>query len=307
MRFRLALYALAFTLCMVCIAPATSSLAATAAAAPARSALTSFSRGLLWKVQAKGGRASYLFGTMHSDDDRVLALPAAVKNAFDNAPTFAVEVVGDDASVRKFLNSMVTREPQLPALLGDEDYARVDHLLAEHGIPSEARPRLKPWAAMVTLLQPRGATGMVLDRVLLHDAKQRHKRIRALESVEEQIIAFDGMAQESQVRLLHEVAKRYPDIQQSVGPLIEAYLARDLAMLWRLNVETMAGDSEAQADNQMFFNRILFDRNERFAHRLAPLLRSGNAFVAFGALHLYGERGVLTLLQQRGFKVQRVY
>jgi uncharacterized protein len=278
-----------------------------AANQPAWAEESEFSHGVLWKVEAKGMPPSYLFGTIHSDDDRVLVLPPAVETAFDEAASFAAEVVGDEAAVRKFLTAMVTREPRLPQLLGAADYAQADHLLAEHDVPAQARPRFKPWAALITLLQPRGATGLVLDRALLHDAQRRGKRIHALESVEEQIAALDGMAEASQVRLLHVVVTRYADIQDATRRLIEAYLARDLATLWRLNADTMADAVAEKADNELFLQRVLFARNQRFAERLAPLLRNGNAFAAFGALHLYGERGVLSLLQQRGYKVLRVY
>jgi uncharacterized protein len=307
MCFRLATYALTFALAFVCAAAPTDTSAGRAANQPAQAQDSEFSHGVLWKIEAKGAPPSYLFGTIHTDDDRVLVLPAAVQNAFDGAADFAAEVVGDEAAVRKFVSAMVTREPHLPQLLGDADYALVDHLLAEHNIPTEARPRFKPWAAMITLLQPSGATGLVLDRVLLHEAQQRGKRVHALEVVEEQIAALDGMAEASQVRLLQEIVTHYPDIEDTIGALIEAYLARDLEALWQLNAKTMGEDAAVKADNELFLQRVLFARNQRFAERLAPLLRNGNAFAAFGALHLYGERGVLSLLQQRGFKVQRVY
>jgi hypothetical protein len=299
--------ALICALAFACAAASPDTSTGPATNQPAQAQQSEFSHGVLWKIEAKGAPPSYLFGTIHTDDDRVLVLPAAVQKAFDGAASFAAEVVGDETAVRKFLAAMVTSEPQLPQLLGAADYAEVDHLLAERSIPAQARPRFKPWAAMITLLQPRGATGLVLDRVLLLDAQQRGKRIHALESVEEQIAALDGMAEASQVRLLHEVIIRYPEFQDTMRSLIEAYLARDLAMLWQLNAKTMAGDGTLKDDNDVFLQRVLFMRNERFAERLAPLLRNGKAFVAFGALHLYGDRGVLALLQQQGFKIQRVY
>jgi len=36
-------------------------------------------------------------------------------------------------------------------------------------------------------------------------------------------------------------------------------------------------------------------------------LRRGEAFIALGALHLYGDKGVLALLQDDGYRAQSVY
>jgi len=43
------------------------------------------------------------------------------------------------------------------------------------------------------------------------------------------------------------------------------------------------------------------------AFRMQRELRRGDAFVAVGALHLYGEKGVLALLAQDGYHSTRVY
>ena len=43
------------------------------------------------------------------------------------------------------------------------------------------------------------------------------------------------------------------------------------------------------------------------AFRMQRQLRKGEAFVALGALHLYGEKGVLALLLEDGWKVARIY
>jgi uncharacterized protein YbaP (TraB family) len=45
----------------------------------------------------------------------------------------------------------------------------------------------------------------------------------------------------------------------------------------------------------------------RMVERMQPQLRAGNAFVAVGALHLYGEQGILGLLQRDGYRVSRMY
>ena len=41
--------------------------------------------------------------------------------------------------------------------------------------------------------------------------------------------------------------------------------------------------------------------------RMQPLLDRGNAFIAVGALHLAGERGLLCGLAARGYLLKRLY
>jgi hypothetical protein len=266
-----------------------------------------FRQGLLWQVEARdGGRPSYLFGTLHWDDERVLKVPPEVNRAFERSTRFAPELLMDDDSVHRFRSAMVTQEPQLPIVLGEELYGRIEPLLVEHGIPRDLRPQLKPWAALLTLMQPRERPGIVLDNLLIIQAKQLNKSIAALESVEEQIAAFDEMPQETQLALLRKVEKNHVSIQDAVRPIAEAYIKRDLDAIWRLNHQAMTG-AELDLHDRIFLDRVLFERNERMAQRLAARLSEGGVFAAFGALHLYGERGVPSLLEKRGFKLRRLY
>lgn len=48
-------------------------------------------------------------------------------------------------------------------------------------------------------------------------------------------------------------------------------------------------------------------RNSRMVERMQDYLHKGNAFIAIGALHLPGEKGVLHLLEQKGFTVTAIY
>jgi uncharacterized protein YbaP (TraB family) len=51
-------------------------------------------------------------------------------------------------------------------------------------------------------------------------------------------------------------------------------------------------------------NRVVYDRNRRFVTRMLQLAAPNKpVFVAIGALHLGGRRGVLELLRRHGFVV----
>jgi uncharacterized protein YbaP (TraB family) len=49
------------------------------------------------------------------------------------------------------------------------------------------------------------------------------------------------------------------------------------------------------------------NRSIVMAHRLFVPLREGAAFIAVGANHLYGTRGLLALVEKQGYRVERVY
>jgi uncharacterized protein len=281
----------------------------TTAAPPAVAAAHAqgFDRGVLWRVDCPGTKPSYLFGTLHSDDDRVISPPAAVRRAFKQSRVIAIEALTDEASARRFRAAMVSGEATLPTLLGEDSFARVNAQLREHGIPREAVPRLKTWAALLVLMQPLGTTAYTLDSVLAMQAREQGKPVVALETVEEQIDAFAGLPEDTQLAQLRQVQSQYEEIQAAVFPAIKAYLARDLAGLYRINSETMGNNPDMAIHDERLLERVLYERSARFAERLVSLLREGGVFAMFGALHLYGERGVPALLERQGFRLQRVY
>jgi uncharacterized protein YbaP (TraB family) len=137
-------------------------------------------------------------------------------------------------------------------------------------------------------------------------AVEQKKRVEQLETVDEQLDLFDHLAENEQVALLRNTVENYERMPVLVERMVVAYLDRDLDALSRIEAETGA-DPALKSVRASLMRRLVEDRNVRMAQRAEPLLKTGAAFIAVGALHLYGERGMLALLARRGYRVSRVY
>ena len=275
---------------------------------PTRSQTGAFDRGLLWKIDAGSPRPSYVFGTIHSADPRVVRLPPQVQAAFDESEHFCLELVLDARASSVLAQRMVLAQGQsLRAVLGGMLFDATVPVMAQRGVPEPALLRLKPWAVVMLLSGPRHKTGQVLDLSLYEIARQQGKSICGLETVEEQVAVFDTAPVAEQVILLRDSVTRYAEQSALLPRLIERYLARDLAGLVSLSQDS--GPSEAAVKRVVdgFMQRLLAQRNPRLVDRMDAVIRSGGAFIAVGALHLPGEQGVLRLLHQRGYTLEAIY
>jgi len=259
-------------------------------------------RGLAWRVRAPNGAQSTLFGTMHSGDPRVLAERARIAPAFAAADTFVLEVALDGDALGELGQAMFyAGSESLADAVDGALFAATLRLLSMHGIDAAAAARMKPWAALTALSVPPAGPAPPLDLVLLADARAAGKRVLGLESVAEHIAVFEQFSVAVQGDMLREIVCHYAVMQREVDAMIEVYAAHDLAALFA------RGLRHAGSDRQAFIDALLWQRNARMFERLLPVLESGRAFIAVGALHLPGERGLLGLLAQRGYALEALY
>ena len=279
--------------------------------APAREnadyAKRAYGQGLLWKIENASGQSGYFFGTIHVADPRVLALPAAVRASFDQVGSFAMEVALDTPNLSLLAQRMLLTDGRdLEQVVGPALYAKLAASAPSVGLPVQALRRLKPWAVALILLIPQQNGEAVLDDRLYRMAVEQQKAVHQLETIDEQVELFDSMREGEQVALLRHAIENRERLPKLIGQMVDTYLKRDLAGLYRIS----RADDDDPALRQMtdaFMQRLLDERNVRMAERADALLKKAPVFVAVGALHLYGERGVLALLASRGYKVTRVY
>ena len=277
-------------------------------AAPSWAGSEPFARGLLWRVTKPDVAASHVFGTIHDTDPRLAELPAPVSAVLDRSKGLMVEFLPNAYSQERFLEAAMFMDRQtLEGLIGAEDFARVLDQLAPIGLDREFVNKLKPWGVLLNLRGPRRADTPTVDAQIVAHARARRIAIMQIEGVEEQIFTFDECPLESQVALLRHSLAHRTELIELAGRTVSAYLGRDLSAIWRLREDFIARYPEVAAHQAVMTKRIIYDRSVVMAFRVQRELRRGNAFVALGALHLYGSRGVLALLEQDGYRATRVF
>ncbi len=232
-RLKLILYALMFALAH--FAPPVAS------SAHAQQAAGAFDKGLLWRIEKPGAAPSHLFGTVHLADKRVTTLPDAVRKEFDAARSFGMEVAPDPSNIAILAARMVYMDGRdLPGVAGEELFRKIVPLAAGLGLPAEMARLFKPWAMVLLLEMPQQQMEDVLDFTLQRLAAQQGKSLNYLESVDEQVAAFERMSEADQIALLKHAVETHHELKAQSEKLVQAYLQRDLRLMWQIGEAEVA-------------------------------------------------------------------
>jgi len=189
-----------------------------------------------------------------------------------------------------------------------DDYQRLMHLLKDTlRLPEDLVVNMRPWAVLMTMMMPGdGQTSQdtALDMVLYRRAALRKIPLLGLESAEEQLAIFESLTLQEQIWLLNRSVDEFEHAGEQLYTMLDAYLDRDLGALVTLQQQYMYEDSDI---DDRFMMELVDKRNLRMVQRMQDYLAQGHAFIAIGALHLPGDKGVLHLLEQQGFTVTPVY
>lgn len=271
-----------------------------------------FGKGLLWQVTAPKGQVSYVLGTVHSTDPRILDIPPPIQRAFEVSRRLAVEfVMTPQAQAQLMEASMINDGRSLDQILGPDLFRRSAIAARAYGLAPQQLRTFKPWGLWALFAVPpeemlRGARGhQVLDAHLQTLAKQQGKSLHGLETPAEQIGVFESFTETEQIAILKSTLEEHDQIHMWFEKMLRAYLARDLEAIERMMMEQSTGIDPILI--RAFAERLIDRRNRNMVERAEPLLQEGKAFIAVGALHLPGEKGILALLAQRGYQLARVY
>jgi uncharacterized protein YbaP (TraB family) len=303
------------SLCATVPANAASADAATCppqAAAPTRELMQqaqqqAADRGFLWRI-SRGGRDSFLYGTMHAGRAEWLVPGPKTGASLARTGVLALEINVMDPAVQAALREATQGPPRpqpaelmqslraawaaecLPA--DDLQAGPTEFHVAQLAMAQAQRQGLFPLY---------GAESALLMRSL-----RTERPVVGLETVQTQLDSLLARSDEEAEAMVRDALAdwRDPRAPQMLERLTRAWVRGDLKELegyadWCDCVNT---PSEREA-----FARLVDGRNPGMADAIERAHAGVSVFAAVGALHLIGPQGLPALLQARGFTVTRLF
>ncbi|ALM53263.1 hypothetical protein BJB45_13185 [Halomonas huangheensis] len=288
-----------------------------------------YHEGFLWRATRNEAQIT-LVGTMHLPDPRHQPTLDAVSDALNSAAALYVEIGPEEKT--RLMEAMTDGslllidegDATLPERLAEDEWEAVSSAMAEHGFPTESTAVLRPWFVMLMLGLPpcmlnasAGSDGELegLDSQLISKAEAVDLPIHSLEPWDTLFTLFSTLTPEQEEDMIRASIAGGAYTDDYAVTLTDAYFAGDIWQLWefaRMEAYSSENSSTDEVDAQFALAQdVLMDqRNQQW---LEPLIAGAEGaakkdkgiVAAFGSLHLPGEKGVLRLLEQEGWTIER--
>ncbi len=264
--------------------------------------------GFLWRIN-KDGHSSFLYGTIHVAKYEWIFPGPKITQAMNASDAVALELDMLDEEVQIKLSKGISglHHSALSAELVNRIRRQADALCISY----DTIANLSPEFQVDTLTLMVGAweklyASFSIDGVLAGLGHAANKKVISLETPESQLKSI-------QMKDTHETLALVQDgLDELESGRAHVFLGR-IAKIWEnsdyvemSNFNEWCDCLKTDIEREMM-KRLLDDRNPALAERINTLHENGkNVFVAVGSLHMFGSNGLPSLLEKRGYHVERI-
>ena len=258
---------------------------------------------LLWQVSGKKLKnPSYLFGTFHLLCKDDINFSEQLKTVLLSSDEVYMEMDMDDPSTMLsglfYMNMKGGKK--LKDLYTAVEYKKVESYFTDSvGIPLMMLQSIKPYF-LVAMLYPKMMnckTASGVEEELVSIAKENKKKIKGLETIQFQSSVFDSIPYEWQAKELLKNIDSFSIYKKEFDTMLLQYKNQQLPAM-----ENSLAKSEFGSDK--YEDILLTKRNLNWVGQLKTIMKKESVFVAVGAGHLVGEKGLINLLRKEGYTVE---
>lgn len=267
---------------------------------------------MLWKV-SDADNSIYLLGSFHMLKPSDYPLAPSVDTALADVQQVVFEVapreMADPALPARMMQAATRTDGNtLQQTVSPTTWRALQRHAAKNQMDLASLQGLKPWfVAMLLALTESHKLGLNpalgLDQHLMERAAQAGKPTQGLETAEAQIAMLDSLDSTLQDAYLQDTLREMDDFQGLFEELHIAWRRGDEQALERTAL------AEMRDQYPVLYQRVNVDRNKAWLPQLDALLRDkarDNVLVVVGALHLVGSDGLVHMLTDKGYRVERL-
>lgn len=266
----------------------------------------------MWKATSDTGEV-YLLGSIHLVRENFYPLPAEITDAFQKSKALVVEIdptkrSPSDTARLTATQGMYTDGTTIDQHLSEETRDAFGQYLQKGGIPISRFAAMKPWLVALGItvgefMKNGYDPNIGVDRYFITRAHGQGKPVIELESPEFQLKLFSSLSPELQDKLLLSTLIEVKDLKTFATDLLSAWKKGDSV---KLN-ELVTHGLDDQPEWIPFYKKIAWDRNITMTRDIENFLKQpGPIFVVVGSLHYVGDKGIIRLLKDKGYKVKQL-
>lgn len=280
---------------------------------------------LLYKISGNGlNTPSYIVGTYHlapaSYVDSIPGARAALETAEQVCGELSMDEMSSLEGTQKVMAAMMLPDGQsLKDVLSEEEFAKLDAFMTDVMGVGLSNPmvgaqlgKMTPMAiaTQLQLLQymkmtPGFNPNALIDSYFQTEAAKNGKPVIGFETMDFQIsVLYKGRSIERQkVQLMCMIDNREYELMM-MKTLTEAYFAQDIAKLLEVTEEKLGNKCDSTPEED---EALVYGRNADWVEKIPSIVSDKSTLFVVGAAHLPGERGVIKLLEAKGYRVEAVY
>ena len=259
---------------------------------------------LLWRIEGNDCTPSYMYGTMHMIDEEYYNFTDVMRERAEESEAIIMEVGGMPNPLEVYammsldsgdVTSFFTKEQMaiVVAFFDTQMNTTPEQFYLTYG-------KMKPFFILQSISQGYfGENAQSYDLDIMGIAAEQEIPLLGFETIQEQLGFFDKIPSDAIGEMIVESIDNFDKEKKQTEKMMKIYSEQKVDKLIPL--------IQKQSPEFMeFADLFLYDRNKAWIPTIKKEISDKQCFIAVGAAHLFGEGGVIDLLEKEGYTITAI-
>ena len=270
-------------------------------------------KAFFWQVNSDRATV-YLMGSIHFADKSFYPLRKEIEDVFKKSDVLVVELdinnIDHNAYNRLLVEKGIYKDGStIKDVISEKTWLQLEQRLEQLNISYDDIKNYKPGILVLTLtamqvMQMGFDPELGIDVYFLNKAVSdvSAKKIIELETLSQQVNLFLNIPNGN--LLLKESLYSLDESELMMADMVRYWKAGDEKKMNKLLFEDVLNKYPAFS---AIYDNLIYQRNDQMVSKIDEMLkRQGNYFVVVGSGHLIGEKGIVNVLKEKGYKIKRL-